>query len=84
MSDDQDRYEWVSFLLVPAYPGSPGSTAAKRLCVCVCVRVCECVNVTAKANQQQNQTSANKAHNALYWHNQSLQFSDVSQKTDLC
>ena len=28
---------WV-FLLVPAYPGSPGSTAVKRLCVvCVCV-----------------------------------------------
>jgi len=27
---------WV-FLLVPAYPGSPGSKAIKRLCVCVCV-----------------------------------------------
>ena len=25
------------FLLVPAYPGSPESTAVKRLCVCVCV-----------------------------------------------
>jgi len=25
------------FLLVPAYPGSPGSKAVKRLCVCVCV-----------------------------------------------
>ena len=25
------------FLLVPAYPGSPGPTAVKRLCVCVCV-----------------------------------------------
>ena len=24
------------FLLVPAYPGSPGSTAVKRMCVCVC------------------------------------------------
>ena len=24
------------FLLVPAYPGSPGSKAVKRLCVCVC------------------------------------------------
>jgi len=23
------------FLLVPAYPGSPGSKAVKRLCVCV-------------------------------------------------
>ena len=27
---------WV-FLLLPAYPGSPGPTAVKRLCVCVCV-----------------------------------------------
>jgi len=23
--------------LVPAYPGSPGKTAIKRVCVCVCV-----------------------------------------------
>jgi len=30
---------WV-FLLVPAYLGSPGPTAVKRLCVCVCVCVC--------------------------------------------
>jgi len=27
------------FLLVPAYPGSPGQKAVKRLCVCVCVCV---------------------------------------------
>jgi len=27
---------WV-FLLVPAYPGSPGPKAIKRLCVCVSV-----------------------------------------------
>ena len=28
---------WVGeFLLVPAYPGSPGSMAIKRVCVCVC------------------------------------------------
>jgi len=25
------------FLLVLAYPGSPGQKAVKRLCVCVCV-----------------------------------------------
>ena len=25
------------FLLVPAYPGSPGQKAIKQLCVCVCV-----------------------------------------------
>jgi len=40
------------FLLVPAYPGSPGQKAVKRLCVCVracvrcvraCVRACVCV-----------------------------------------
>ena len=31
---------WVGeFLLVPAYPGSPGSQAVKRLSVCVCVSV---------------------------------------------
>ena len=36
MSDDQDGYEWV-FLLVLAYPGSPGPKAIKWLCVCVCV-----------------------------------------------
>jgi len=39
---------WM-FLLVPAYPGSPGSKAIKRLCVrvrvCACVRVCVCVCV---------------------------------------
>jgi len=29
------------FLLVPAYPGSPGPKAVKRLCVCVCV----CTNI---------------------------------------
>ena len=23
------------FLLIPAYPGSPGQTVVKRLCVCV-------------------------------------------------
>jgi len=28
------------FLLVPAYLGSPGPKAVKRLCVCACVRVC--------------------------------------------
>ena len=27
------------FLLVPAYPGSPGQKAVKWLCVCVCVCV---------------------------------------------
>ena len=26
--------------LVPAYPGSPGKRAVKRVCVCVFVRVC--------------------------------------------
>ena len=25
------------FLLVPAYPGSPGQKAVKQLCACVCV-----------------------------------------------
>jgi len=31
------------FLLVPAYPCSPGQMAVKRLCVCVCVCVCVCL-----------------------------------------
>jgi len=36
------------FTLVPAYPGSPGPTAVKRLCACVraCVCVCVCVCVS--------------------------------------
>jgi len=29
--------------LVPAYPGSPGKRAVKRVCVCVYVCVCLCV-----------------------------------------
>jgi len=35
------------FLLVPAYPGSPGQKAVKWLCVCVCVHACVrvCVRV---------------------------------------
>jgi len=33
------------FLLVPAYPGSPGPTAFKRLCVCACACACVCVKV---------------------------------------
>jgi len=45
MSDDQDGCKWVSFLLVPAYPGSPGPTAVERLCVCVCLCVCLCLSV---------------------------------------
>jgi len=43
MSDDQDGCKWVSFLLVPAHPGSPGSTAVKWMCVCVCVCRVSCV-----------------------------------------
>ena len=31
------------FLLVPADPGSPGSTAVKRLYVCVCVYLCQLI-----------------------------------------
>ena len=33
-----------STFLVPAYPGSPGQRAVKRVCVCVraCVRACVC------------------------------------------
>ena len=31
------------FLLVLAYPGSPGQRAVKRLCVCVCTVAVVCV-----------------------------------------
>jgi len=31
--------------LLPAYPGSPGQRAIKRVCVCVCVCLCVCVTV---------------------------------------
>jgi len=34
MSDDQDGVSGCMFLLVPAYSGSPGQRAIKRLCVC--------------------------------------------------
>ena len=38
------------FLLVPAYPGSPGQKAVKRLCVCVCVCVCVFVSDDVSAS----------------------------------
>jgi len=49
MIDDQDRCQWVKFLLVQAHPsGSP--KAVKWLCVHVCVCACMsayvCVCVT--------------------------------------
>jgi len=37
------------FLRVPAYPGSPGPKAVKRLCVCVCVCVYVCVRACVRA-----------------------------------
>ena len=40
--------EWF-ILLVPAYLGSPGKKAVKRLCVCVCVCVLCCVCVCMRA-----------------------------------
>jgi len=43
MSDDQDGCEWVSFLLVPAYPDSPRPTAVKRLCVCNYAHIDSCL-----------------------------------------
>jgi len=36
------------FLLVPAYPGSPGQKAIKRLCVCVLLIVCCIVSTGLK------------------------------------
>jgi len=37
------------FLLIPAYPSSPGQKAVKQLCVCVCVCVRACVRACARA-----------------------------------
>jgi len=47
------------FLLVPAYPGSPGSTAIKRLCVCVCVCTAYNIDLSSqlKASRQQAEVS---------------------------
>ena len=50
------------FLLVPAYPGSPGQKAVKRLCVCVCV--CVCVLASATTTLCQPSTSATFAKRA--------------------
>ena len=43
MEEDDKGYPMIRmgvsglmFLVVPAYPGSPGQKAVKRLCVCVC------------------------------------------------
>ena len=36
------------FLLVPAYAGSPGQKAVKRVCVCVCVCKSACVSLSAR------------------------------------
>ena len=33
------------FILVPAYPGSPGQKAVKWLCVCLCVLLCHLLDV---------------------------------------
>ena len=45
------------FLLVPAYPGSPGSTAIKRLCVCVCTAYNIDLSSQLKASRQQAEVS---------------------------
>jgi len=44
--------------MVPAYPGSPGKKAVKRLCVCVCVDgSVESVNVVGLSEQPETTTS---------------------------
>jgi len=55
MSDHQDGCEWVKFLLVPAYLGSPGQKAFKWLCVCVCV--CVCVSMRARVHVHKRHSS---------------------------
>ena len=41
---------WM-FLHVPAYPGSPGQKAVKRLCVCVCLSVFSCTVLFVSISQ---------------------------------
>ena len=40
------------FLLVPAYPGSPGPKAVKRLCVCVCLATKDQRSLTSRIGIQ--------------------------------
>ena len=42
------------FLLVPAYPCSPGQKAIKRLCVCVCCFLCVLGLLNIKLRIQSN------------------------------
>jgi len=56
------------FLLVPAYLGSPGQKAVKRLCVCVCVCVCVRVRVRAcvcVSYELINRTNAQRSYDEL-------------------
>jgi len=54
------------FLLVPAYLGSPGQKAVKRLCVCVCV----ITQHYEHASSQHNADTALKLHEseAMLWY----------------
>jgi len=42
-----------TFLLVPAYLGSPGQRAVKRLCVCNLIRITIRINYFYESNQLQ-------------------------------
>ena len=39
--------------LVPAYPGSPGKRAVKRVCVCVCVYLVSCLTLFVECQKEQ-------------------------------
>ena len=53
------------FLLVPAYPGSPGQKAVKRLCVCVCV----CVSENCSRSLCYRKTLGDAERNETYFSN---------------
>ena len=63
MSDDQDGCEWM-FLLVPAYPGSPGQKAGDgghvvwAFVVSVCLSLCLPVNIRVSWHEVHSRLSA--------------------------
>jgi len=54
------------FLLVPAYLGSAGQKAVKRLCVCVCA--CVCVRATAKPYTSQTNDHCIRRNIHVFFH----------------
>ena len=63
------------FLLVPSYPGSPGSKAVKRLCMGVCV----CFQALTARNKE---TAQVYAENAIRKKNEGLNYLRMAARVD--